>query len=317
MTITTNTPNCTIHAADAFAINCNWELPAFSHTTPLVPEIDPHYRFDEETTIAILAGFMHNKRVLLQGMHGSGKSSHIEQIAARLNWQCVRVNLDGHISRLDLVGRDAVVVRDGKQVTEFQEGIVPRAVRRPIALILDEYDAGRADVMFVLQRLLERHGDFMLLERNETVSPHPAFRLFATANTIGLGNSTGLYYGAQKLNQAQLDRWDIVAVLDYPNATQERSIVCAHVPMMDTEQGNAQLDSMIALANLTRNGFRNHDISTVMSPRTVIMWAENSCIFGDVQRAFRFAFLHRCDEAERPIIAEYFQRCFGEELQVL
>lgn len=313
-------PDCTVNATDTFGINCNWKIPAFSHKTSshvkmAVPEIDPHYRFDEEVTLAILAGFMHNKRVLLQGMHGSGKSSHIEQIAARLGWQCVRVNLDGHINRLDLVGRDAVVVRDGKQVTEFQEGIVPFAARRPIALIFDEYDAGRADVMFVLQRLLERQGRFMLLEQNESITPHPYFRLFATANTIGLGNTTGLYHGAQKLNQAQLDRWDVVAKLEYPTAEQEHSIVRAHVPSMDTEQGRAQLDSMIALANLTRSGFRNHDIATVMSPRTVIMWAENTYIFGDVQRAFRFAFLHRCDEAERPIIAEYFQRCFGEELR--
>jgi cobaltochelatase CobS len=253
--------------------------------------------------------------VLVQGLHGSGKSSHIEQVAARLNWPCVRVNLDGHISRLDLVGRDAVVLRDGQQVTEFQEGIVPWALQRPVALVFDEYDAGRPDVMFVIQRVLEREGKFTLTDQNRVISPHPQFRLFATANTVGLGNLNGLYHGSQKLNHAQIDRWNIVAALNYLPAEEETAIVLARVPSLGAnEQGRSQVARMVALAALTRQGFAAGDVSTLMSPRTVITWAENSVIFRDLAVAFRLSFLNKCDDAEQPLVAEYFQRCFGTEL---
>ena len=272
-----------------------------------VPELDGAYRFDAEVTQAILAGFTHNRRVLVQGYHGTGKSTHIEQVAARLNWPMVRVNLDGHISRMDLVGRDAVVVRDGQQVTEFVEGVLPWAIQRPVALVFDELDAGRPDVMFVIQRILEREGRFTMLDQNRVLTPHTGFRLFATANTVGLGDMTGLYHGTQLLNQAQVDRWNIVARLDYLEADAEVEIVLGRVPEA------AHVTEMVAMADMTRQGFVAGDISTVMSPRTVIDWAENTAIFGDVRRAFELSFLNKCDEAERPILDEYWQRAFGDQ----
>ncbi len=279
-----------------------------------VPEVDTAYRFNPDVTRALLAGFARNKRVMLQGLHGTGKSTHIEQVAARLNWPCVRVNLDGHISRLDLVGRDAVVLREGQQVTEFQEGILPWALQRPVALIFDEYDAGRPDVMFVIQRILERDGKFTLLDQNRVITPHPFFRLFATSNTVGLGNLNGLYPGAQRLNHAQVDRWNIVATLNYLAPEEEAAIVAARVPAFAGPEHRETLAAMVQLATLTRRGFAVGDLSTLMSPRTVISWAENLEIFGDVGTAFKLAFANKCDEAEVPVVAEYFQRCFGEEL---
>jgi cobaltochelatase CobS len=300
---------------ELFGIDTDWRVPAFSERDDHVPEIDAAYRFNPEVTLALLAGFARNRRVLVQGLHGTGKSTHVEQVAARLNWPCVRVNLDGHISRLDLVGKDAVVLRDGRQVTEFQEGIVPWALQRPVALVFDEYDAGRPDVMFVLQRVLERDGRFTLTDQNRVLVPHPFFRLFATANTVGLGNLNGLYHGAQKLNHAQIDRWNIVATLNYLPRADEAAIVLARVPAhAATGQGRRLVESMVALAELTRKGFAAGDLSTLMSPRTVITWAENREIFGDTALAFRLSFLNKCDDAERAIVAEYYQRCFDEEL---
>lgn len=300
-----------VFVREAFGIDSDRTVPGLAERTEQVPEVDPAYRFQPEVTAALLAGFTHGRRVLVQGPHGTGKSTHVEQIAARLNWPCLRVNLDGQLSRLDLVGRDAVVLRDGKQVTEFQEGVLPWALRRPMALVLDEYDAGRPDVMFVLQRLLERDGRFTLLDRNEVITPHPDFRLFATANTIGLGNRGGIYHGVQRLNHAQLDRWDVVARLDYLPADDEIVIVAARVPAL---AGQDVLGAMVAVAGLTRAGFAAGDLSTLMSPRTVISWAENLELFGDVALAFRLSFANRCDEAELGVLGEYFQRCFGREL---
>ena len=297
-----------------FGIDSDLQVPAFIERDEHVPEIDEVYRFDRDTTLAILAGFMRNRRVMVQGLHGSGKSTHVEQVAARLNWPCVRINLDGHISRLDLVGKDAVVLRDGQQVTEFQEGIVPWALQRPVALVFDEYDAGRPDVMFVIQRLLERDGKFTLLDQNRVLAPHPFFRLFATANTVGLGNLNGLYHGAQKLNHAQIDRWNIVATLNYLPAAEEMAIVAARVPALAAEGQRTLLRSMVALAELTRKGFACGDLSTLMSPRTVISWAENIEIFRDTAVAFRLSFLNKCDEAERALVAEYFQRAFDRDI---
>jgi cobaltochelatase CobS len=299
-----------VSARRLFGIDSDLQIPAFAEPDEHVPDIDPAYRFDESVTLALLAGFARNRRVLLQGLHGTGKSTHIEQVAARLNWPCVRVNLDGQLSRMDLIGRDAVVLRDGQQVTEFQEGILPWAIQRPVALILDEYDAGRPDVMFVVQRLLEHDGKLTLLDQNRVISPHPLFRLFATANTVGLGNLNGIYHGAQRLNHAQIDRWNIVASLDHLAPQAEIAIVAARVPGLDGDL----VAAMVAVANLTRNGFRVGDLSTLMSPRTVITWAENIGIFGDVGLAFRLSFVNKCDDAERPIVAEYFQRCFDREL---
>jgi cobaltochelatase CobS len=303
-------PDRLLAVRDVFGIDSPLQVPAFSERDEHVPEVDTAYRFNADVTLALLAGFTRNRRVMVQGLHGTGKSTHIEQVAARLNWPCVRVNLDGHISRLDLVGRDAVVLREGQQVTEFQEGIVPWALQRPVALVFDEYDAGRPDVMFVIQRILEREGKFTLTDQNRVISPHPSFRLFATANTVGLGNLNGLYHGSQKLNHAQIDRWNIVATLNYLPAEEEIAIVLARVPTMRPERVRA----MVAVADLTRKGFAAGDVSTLMSPRTVITWAENCEIFSDVEIAFRLSFLNKCDEAERPIVAEYFQRCFGAEL---
>ena len=303
-------PDRLLAVRDVFGIDSPLQVPAFSERDEHVPEVDTAYRFNADVTLALLAGFTRNRRVMVQGLHGTGKSTHIEQVAARPNWPCVRVNLDGHISRLDLVGRDAVVLREGQQVTEFQEGIVPWALQRPVALVFDEYDAGRPDVMFVIQRILERDGKFTLTDQNRVISPHPSFRLFATANTVGLGNLNGLYHGSQKLNHAQIDRWNIVATLNYLPADEEIAIVLARVPAM---QRDDRVRAMVAVADLTRKGFAAGDVSTLMSPRTVITWAENCEIFRDVELAFRLSFLNKCDEAERPIVAEYFQRCFGAE----
>ena len=304
-------PDRMVPVRSVFGIDSPLMVPAFGTRDDHVPEVDESYRFQPDVTLAILAGFMRDRRVMVQGLHGSGKSTHIEQVAARLNWPCVRVNLDGHISRLDLVGKDAIVIREGRQVTEFQEGIVPWALQRPVALIFDEYDAGRPDVMFVIQRILERDGKFTLLDQNRVIRPHPSFRLFATANTVGLGNTNGLYHGTQLLNHAQIDRWNVVATLDYLPPAQEAGIVLARVPELGDEAGRQLVDAMVALAGLTRRGFAAGDLSILMSPRTVISWAENCQIFRDTALAFRLTFLNKCDEAERPVVAEYFQRCFG------
>lgn len=308
-------PDRQVSVREIFGIDSDMMVPAFSERDDHVPEIDAVYRFNPEVTLAILAGFTRDRRVMVQGMHGTGKSTHIEQVAARLNWPCVRINLDGHISRLDLVGKDAIVLRDGLQVTEFQEGIVPWALQRPVALVFDEYDAGRPDVMFVIQRILERDGKFTLLDQNRVIHPHPSFRLFATANTVGLGNLSGLYHGTQLLNHAQIDRWNIVTTLNYLSPQEEAAIVLARVPAKDSEHGRGLIDSMVALANLTRKGFAAGDLSTLMSPRTVITWAENCEIFRDPALAFRLSFLNKCDDAERPLVAEYYQRCFGVEIE--
>ncbi|MDZ4254478.1 MAG: AAA family ATPase [Sulfuritalea sp.] len=307
-------PDREVSVRETFGIDVDLMVPAFSERDDHVPEIDAVYRFNPEVTRAILAGFARDRRVMLQGMHGTGKSTHIEQVAARLNWPCVRVNLDGHISRLDLVGKDAIVLKDGLQVTAFQEGIVPWALQRPVALIFDEYDDGRPDVMFVIQRILERDGKFTLLDQNRVIKPHPSFRLFATSNTVGLGNLSGLYHGTQLLNHAQIDRWNIVATLNYLPHAEEVAIVLARVPGKDNERGRQLVASMVAVADLTRKGFAVGDLSTLMSPRTVISWAENCEIFRDPALAFRLSFLNKCDDAERPIVAEYYQRCFGAEL---
>ena len=308
-------PDKEVSVRETFGINSDLKVPAFTVRDEHVPEIDDAYCFNHDVTLAILAGFANDRRVLVQGYHGTGKSTHIEQIAARLNWPCVRVNLDGHISRLDLVGRDVISLKDDKQITEFQEGIIPWALQRPVALIFDEFDAGRPDVMFVIQRILERDGKFTLLDQNRVIRPHTGFRMFATANTVGLGNLNGLYYGTQLLNQGQIDRWNIVATLNYLPAEDEANIVLARVPAMDNQRGRDIIDSMIKVAELTRKGFAAADISTVMSPRTVISWAENMQIFSDIALAFRLSFLNKCDEAERSIIAEYYQRVFDQELQ--
>lgn len=307
-------PDQQLNAGELFGIESELLVPAFSERDEHVPETDTAYRFNADVTLAILSGFVQNRRVLVQGMHGTGKSTHIEQIAARLNWPCVRINLDGHISRLDLVGRDAVTLRDNKQVTEYQEGLLPWAIQRPVALIFDELDAARPEVMFVIQRILEREGKFTLLDQNRVITPHSHFRLFATANTVGLGNLNGLYHGTSIMNQAQLDRWNIVAKLNYLAPQDEVNIVVNRVPALDTESGRKTLASMVALAGLTRQGFNAGDVSTLMSPRTVIYWAENLDIFNDIATAFRLSFLNKCDEAEYAIFAEYYQRCFDQEL---
>lgn len=307
-------PDATRDVRSTFGIDSDLVVPAFSAPSEHVPELDPAYRFDPQTTLAILAGFAHNRRVMLQGYHGTGKSSHIEQVAARLNWPCVRINLDSHVSRMDLVGKDAIALQDGLQVTEFRPGILTWALQHPCALIFDEYDAGRPDVMFVIQRVLEVEGKLTLLDQNRVIAPHPAFRLFATANTVGLGDASGLYHGTQPLNQGQLDRWHIVATLNYLAHDQEVDIVLAKVPEFDTPADRATVAAMVTLADLTRTGFMQGELSTVMSPRTVISWAQNLRIFGDLATAFRLTFLNKCDDAEKPLVAEYFQRCFDREL---
>ncbi len=309
-------PDITISVQQTFGLECDMQVPAFGQAEEHVPDIDEAYRFDHDTTLAILAGFAYNRRVMVQGYHGTGKSTHIEQVAARLNWPCIRVNLDSHISRIDLVGKDAIVLRDGKQVTEFREGLLPWALQNPTALVFDEYDAGRPDVMFVIQRVLEVEGKLTLLDQNRVIRPHPAFRLFATTNTVGLGDTTGLYHGTQQINQGQMDRWNIVATLNYLPHDDEVNIVLAKVPNYDTDDGRQTIAAMVRLADLTRAGFVNGDISTVMSPRTVITWAENAKIFGDVAFAFRVTFLNKCDELERSVVAEYYQRCMGSELKL-
>jgi cobaltochelatase CobS len=308
-------PDITISVAQTFGIDCDMQVPAFSHADEHVPDLDEAYHFDHDTTLAILAGFAYNRRVIIQGYHGTGKSTHIEQVAARLNWPCIRINLDSHISRIDLIGKDAIVLRDGKQVTEFREGLLPWALQRATALVFDEYDAGRPDVMFVIQRVLEVEGKLTLLDQNRVIRPHPAFRVFATANTVGLGDTTGLYHGTQQINQGQMDRWNIVATLNYLPHDEEMKIVLAKAASYDNEGGRKTIDAMVRLADLTRSGFVNGDISTVMSPRTVITWAENARIFNDVAFAFRVTFLNKCDELERPTVAEYYQRCFGSDLK--
>jgi cobaltochelatase CobS len=307
-------PDIKISVRQSFGIDSDLQVPGFSQATEYVPEIDDAYRFDRDTTLAILAGFAYNRRVMIQGYHGTGKSTHIEQVAAHLNWPCVRVNLDSHISRIDLIGKDAIVLRDGKQVTEYREGMLPWALQHPVALVFDEYDAGRPDVMFVIQRVLEVEGRMTLLDQNKVIRPHPSFRLFSTANTVGLGDTSGLYHGTQQINQGQLDRWNIVAQLNYLEHDAEVEIVLAKCPEYQGEEGRKTLSRMVSLADLSRSGFVAGDISTVMSPRTVITWAENARIFGDLGFAFRLTFLNKCDEAERSIIAEYYQRCFGVEL---
>jgi cobaltochelatase CobS len=308
------TPDTTVSVRSVFGFDSDLSAPAFRTRNEHVPALDPHYRFDPDTTLAILAGFMHNRRTLVQGFHGTGKSTHIEQVAARLNWPCVRINLDGHVTRLDLIGKDAITIHDHLQVTEFREGILPWALQRCVALVLDEYDAGRPDVMFVLQRVLESEGKLTLLDQNRVLTPHAAFRLFATANTVGLGDASGLYSGTQPINQGQMDRWQIITTLNYLAPETEAGIVMARAPWLSSAADQAMVERMVALAGLTRTAFAAGELSTVMSPRTVIHWAENVKIFGRIDRAFRLTFLNRCDEAERALVAELYQRCFGADL---
>ncbi len=307
-------PTKDVSVREVFGIDSDMKVTGFATPTDRVPTMDTTYKFDPDTTLAILAGFSHNRRVMIQGYHGTGKSTHIEQVAARLNWPTVRVNLDSHISRIDLIGKDAIKLRDGKQVTEFHEGILPWAVRNPVAIVFDEYDAGRADVMFVIQRVLEHDGKLTLLDQNEIIEPNQHFRLFATANTVGLGDTTGLYHGVQQINQAQMDRWSMVATLNYLTHDAEVAIILAKVPHYNTDAGRQIISQMVALADLTRTAFMNGELSTVMSPRTVITWAQNAEIFRNVGYAFRVSFLNKCDELERPVVAEFYQRCFDEEL---
>jgi len=307
-------PDIKISVKQTFGIETAMEIDAFSKKNEFVPKIDQDYKFDRDTTLAILSGFAFNKRVLIQGYHGTGKSTHIEQVAARLNWPCVRVNLDSHVSRIDLIGKDAIVLKDGKQVTEFREGILPWSIQNPVALVFDEYDAGRPDVMFVIQRVLEAEGNFTLLDKNKVISQHDYFRMFATTNTIGLGDTTGLYHGTQQINQGQMDRWNIVTTLNYLPFEKELDIILTKNKNYNTKDGKEKVSNMIKVADLTRKGFINGDISTVMSPRTVLHWAENTKIFNDHGYAFRLTFLNKCDDIEKKIISEYYQRCFGEDL---
>ena len=309
-----NLPDTTAKVKDLFGFDSKMVVPAYSVANEHVPDVDPDYLFDEQTTLAILSGFAYNRRVMVSGYHGTGKSTHIEQVAARLNWPCVRVNLDSHVSRIDLVGKDAIVVREGMQVTEFRDGILPWAYQHNVALCFDEYDAGRPDVMFVIQRVLESSGRLSLLDQSRVIRPHPAFRLFATANTVGLGDTTGLYHGTQQINQAQMDRWSIVTTLNYLPHDNEVAIVIAKAKHYRDAKGKDIVNKMVRVADMTRQAFINGDLSTVMSPRTVITWAENSEIFGNVGFAFRLTFLNKCDELERPVVAEFYQRAFGQEL---
>ncbi len=307
-------PDRKVAVRDLFDIDTDMMVPMFSSGNEYVPLKDDAYQFDPETTLAILAGFAYNSRVMVQGYHGSGKTTHIEQVAARLNWACVRINLDSYISRVDLIGRDSIVLKQGQQVTEFKQGLLPWSLQTPTALVFDEYDAGRADVMFVIQRVLEAEGRLTLLDQNRIITPHPAFRLFATSNTIGMGDTTGLYHGTQQINQGQLDRWNIIATLNYLPHDAELGIALAKAPSYQTEEGRELLSRMIQVANLTRQGFMQGDLSTVMSLRTVINWSRNTEIFADAAYAFKLTFVNRCDELERPVVAEYYQRCFGEDL---
>ena len=307
-------PDTTVDVRKTFGLDINMKVKGFAKPNEYVPEIDSAYRFDRDTTLAILAGFAHNRRVMIQGYHGTGKSTHIEQVAARLNWPCIRINLDSHISRIDLVGKDAIVLKEGKQVTEFREGILPWALQHPVALVFDEYDAGRPDVMFVIQRILEQSGKLTLLDQNRVIRAHPAFRLFSTTNTIGLGDTTGLYHGTQQINQGQMDRWNVVTTLNYLPHDKEVEIMLSKLSSYNSAEGKKKVAAMVRVADLSRNAFMNGDISTVMSPRTVLTWAENAEIFGDVGFAFRVTFLNKCDELERATVAEFYQRCFGEDL---
>ena len=308
------TPDIKISVNQIFGIDTEMRVDAFSKKNEYVPEVDSNYKFDRDTTLAIISGFAHNKRVLIQGYHGTGKSTHIEQVAARINWPCVRVNLDSHISRIDLIGKDAIVIKNNKQVTEFKEGILPWSIQNPVALVFDEYDAGRPDVMFIIQRVLEKEGSFTLLDQNKILKQNLFFRMFATTNTIGLGDTTGLYQGTQQINQGQMDRWNIVATLNYLKFDKELEIILAKSKSFNTKEGKEIVSNMIKVADLTRKGFVNGDISTVMSPRTVLFWTENSEIFKDIGYAFRVTFLNKCDDLEKTIIAEYYQRCFGDDL---
>ena len=308
------TPDIKISVNQIFGIDTEMKVDAFSKKNEYVPEVDSNYKFDRDTTLAIISGFAHNKRVLIQGYHGTGKSTHIEQVAARINWPCVRVNLDSHISRIDLIGKDAIVIKNNKQVTEFKEGILPWSIQNPVALVFDEYDAGRPDVMFIIQRVLEKEGNFTLLDQNKILKQNLFFRMFATTNTIGLGDTTGLYQGTQQINQGQMDRWNIVTTLNYLKFDKELEIILAKSKSLNTKEGKEIVSNMIKVADLTRKGFVNGDISTVMSPRTVLFWAENSEIFKDIGYAFRVTFLNKCDDLEKTIIAEYYQRCFGDDL---
>jgi len=308
------TQDIKISVNQIFGIDTEMKVDGFSKKNEYVPEIDNAYKFDRDTTLAIIAGFAFNKRVLIQGYHGTGKSTHIEQVAARLNWPCIRINLDSHVSRIDLIGKDAIVIKDNKQITEFKEGILPWSLQNPVALVFDEYDAGRPDVMFVIQKVLEKEGSFTLLDQNKVLKQHPSFRLFATTNTIGLGDTTGLYQGTQQLNQGQLDRWNIITTLNYLKFEKELEIILSKSKNLNTKQGKEIISNMIKVADLSRKGFINGDISTVMSPRTVLHWTENYEIFKDVGYAFRVTFLNKCDDLEKNIIAEYYQRCFGEDL---
>ena len=307
-------PDIKISVNQTFGIETEMQVNGFAKKNQYVPDLDKNYKFDRDTTLAILSGFSFNKRVLIQGYHGTGKSTHIEQVAARLNWPCVRVNLDSHISRIDLIGKDAIVIKDGKQITEFKEGVLPWSIQNPVALVFDEYDAGRPDVMFVINRVLESEGTFTLLDKNKVIKQNSNFRLFATTNTIGLGDTTGLYHGTQQINQGQMDRWNIVTTLNYLDFDKELEIVLAKNKNMNNTKGKEKISNMIKVATLTRKGFIAGDISTVMSPRTIIHWAENSEIFKDTGYAFRVTFLNKCDDLEKNIIAEYYQRCFGEDL---
>ena len=306
-------PDANVKVKDTFEIDSDLKVDSFSESNEYVPKLDTDYCFDKATTLSILAGFQNNRRVMVQGLHGSGKSTHIEQVAARLNWPCIRINLDSHISRIDLLGKDAITLKDGKQITEFKEGILPWALQTPTALVFDEYDAGRPDVMFVIQRVLEVEGKLTLLDQNKVISPHSGFRLFATANTVGLGDTSGLYHGTQQINQGQMDRWHIVSTLNYLDPELELKVVLSKVQSLDKKEGVEIAKNMISVANLSRQGFANGDISTLMSPRTVISWAENYQIFNDLNKSFEITFLNKCDETERVIIAEYYQRCFDSE----
>lgn len=303
-------PDTTYNVRKTFGLDIDWDVPGFAEDTQNVPDPDPTYQFDHDTTLAVLAGFAHNRRVMIQGYHGTGKSTHIEQVAARLNWPCVRINLDAHVSRVDLIGKDMIVLKEGKQITEWKEGLLPWSIQNAVALVFDEYDAGRPDVMFVIQRVLEAEGKLTLLDQNRVIRPHPAFRLFATANTVGLGDATGLYHGTHQINQGQMDRWNIVVTLNYLPHDDEMGIMLAKFPEFDRQT----VDAMVRLADLTREGFINGDLSTLMSPRTVLSWMENTNIFNNRDLAFQLSFLNKCDEAERPIVAEYYQRCFGVDL---
>jgi cobaltochelatase CobS len=307
-------PTEDVSVREVYGIDTDMIVKGFADRTSRVPAFDSTYKFDPDTTLAILAGFSHNRRVMIQGYHGTGKSTHIEQVASRLNWPTVRVNLDSHISRIDLIGKDAIKLRDGKQITDFQEGILPWALRNQTAIVFDEYDAGRADVMFVIQRVLEVDGKLTLLDQNKVITPHPYFRIFATANTVGLGDTTGLYHGTQQINQGQMDRWSLVATLNYLPVEAETAIVLSKNKSYDTDAGRKTIKQMVTVAELTRTAFMSGDLSTVMSPRTVISWAQNTEIFRNVGYAFRLSFLNKCDELERQTVAEFYQRCFDEEL---